>query len=64
MGIMPHWVLIAEYLPLFALLAIIYFFKRYAGQNRAGNIFQTNRTEKIMETKKTVQTQLDQVPRN
>ena len=52
MGIMPTWVLLFEYLPLFALLAIGYIFKRYAPQNWVNGFFPANRTKKIMEAQK------------
>ncbi len=52
MGIMPVWVLLLEYLPLFALLAIGYIFKRYAPQNWVSGFFPVNRTKKFMEAQK------------
>ena len=52
MGIMPNWVLLFEYLPLFALLAIGYIFKRYAPQNWVSGFFPVNRTKKFMEDQK------------
>jgi alpha-1,6-mannosyltransferase len=44
-GIMPHWVLLLEYLPLITLFAIIYLFKRYSGQRWANIFFRTNHAE-------------------
>jgi len=52
MGIMPVWVLLLEYLPLFALLATGYIFKRYARQTWVSGFFTANRTEKIVEASK------------
>ena len=52
MGIMPVWVLLLEYLPLFALLAIGYIFKRYAPQNWVRGFFPANRTKKFVEAQK------------
>jgi len=42
MGIMPVWVLLIEYLPLFTLLAAGYIFKRYAREHRIGGLFSMN----------------------
>ena len=52
MGIMPVWVLLLEYLPLLALLAIGYIFKRYAPQNWVNGFFPANRTKKFVEAQK------------
>ncbi len=52
MGIMPVWVLLLEYLPLFALLAIGYIFKRYAPENWVSGFLFVNRTKKYVETQK------------
>jgi hypothetical protein len=52
MGIMPAWVLLLEYLPLFALLATGYIFKRYARQTWVSCFFPANRTEKFVEAQK------------
>jgi alpha-1,6-mannosyltransferase len=52
MGIMPAWVLLLEYLPLFALLATSYIFKRYARQSWVSGFFTANRTEKYVEAQK------------
>jgi len=52
MGIMPVWVLLLEYLPLFALLAIGYIFKRYAPENWVSGFLFVDRTNKFMEAQK------------
>jgi len=52
MGIMPVWVLLLEYLPLFALLAIGYIFKRYTHQNWVCGFLPVNKTEPFMEAQK------------
>ncbi|MCK4985160.1 MAG: DUF2029 domain-containing protein [Desulfobacterales bacterium] len=52
MGIMPVWVLLLEYLPLFTLLAIGYIFKRYAPQNWVKGFFPANRTKNFVEAQK------------
>ncbi len=52
MGIMPAWVLILEYLPLFALLAIGYIFKRYAPDNWVSGFLLVNRTNEFVEAQK------------
>lgn len=52
MGIMPVWVLLLEYLPLFALLAIGFIFKRYAPENWVSGLFFVNRTKKFVEVQK------------
>jgi hypothetical protein len=52
MGIMPVWVLLLEYLPLFALLAIGYIFKRYAPQNWVSGFSPVNRTKNFLEAQK------------
>ena len=52
MGIMPVWVLLLEYLPLFALLAIGYIFKRYAPQHWVSGFSPVNRTKKFVEAQK------------
>jgi len=52
LGIMPVWVLLLEYLPLFALLAIGYIFKRYAHQNWISSFFPANKIDKFVEDSK------------
>ncbi len=52
LGIMPVWVLLLEYLPLFALLAIGYIFKRYAPENWVSGFLLVNRTKKFVEAQK------------
>ena len=52
LGIMPVWVLLLEYLPLFALLAIGYIFKRYAPENWVSGFLFVNRTKKYVEAQK------------
>jgi hypothetical protein len=49
MGIMPIWVPLLEYLPLFALLAAGYIFKRYARQTWISGFFSANKIEKFVE---------------
>jgi hypothetical protein len=51
-GIMPVWVLLIEYVPLFALLAIGYIFKRYTHQNWVCGFFPANKTKPFMEAQK------------
>jgi hypothetical protein len=52
MGIIPVWVLLLEYLPLFALLAIGYIFNGYTPQSWVGGLFPVNRAKKFSEAKK------------
>jgi hypothetical protein len=47
-GIMPVWVLILEYLPLFAFLPAGYIFKRYAHQHRVMGFSPANKTHKLV----------------
>ena len=44
-GIMPTWVLLVEYLPLFALLAAWYFLKKHITHNRIGINFSREKEE-------------------
>lgn len=52
MGIMPVWVLLMEYLPLFALLAIGYIFKRYARHNGHSGFSLLNRSKNFVGAQK------------
>jgi hypothetical protein len=52
MGIMPAWVLLLEYLPLFALLAAGYIFKQHAYQNWISRFFPANKIDKFVEDSK------------
>jgi len=52
MGIMPVWVLLVEYVPLFAFLAISYVYQLYITQNRIGGLFRLKKTEKFMRVQK------------
>ena len=52
MGILPIWVPLLEYLPLFALLAAGYIFKRYARQTWISGFFSANKIEKFVEAPK------------
>jgi hypothetical protein len=47
-GIMPVWVLILEYLPLFAFLPAGYIFKRYAHQHWVMGFSPANKTHKLV----------------
>jgi hypothetical protein len=49
---MPVWVLLLEYLPLLALLAIGYIFNGYTPQSWVGGLFPVNRAKKFSEAKK------------
>ncbi|UCD90484.1 MAG: DUF2029 domain-containing protein [Desulfobacterales bacterium] len=52
MGIMPVWVLLLEYLPLFTILAIGYIYNQYTQHNGIYSLFGANKTEKFAEVKK------------
>jgi len=52
MGIMPVWVLLVEYLPLFALLAMGYIYNQCTPQNRIFSFFRAKKTEKYVEAQK------------
>jgi hypothetical protein len=51
-GIMPTWVLVVEYLPLFALLATGYIFKKYIPHNVFSGFFYPQKTEKLAKVTK------------
>jgi hypothetical protein len=44
---MPGWVLLVEYLPLFALLIIGYIFKLYNRRQRPSNVEFSRKTEQM-----------------
>ena len=52
MGIMPTWVLLLEYLPLFAMLAAGYIFKQQAHRNWISGFFPASKIEKFVEAPK------------
>ena len=51
-GIMPIWVLLVEYLPLFALLTTGYIFRKYISHNVFSGFFYAQKTEKLAKVTK------------
>ena len=49
-GIMPNWVLLVEYLPLFALLVIGYMVKKYNSRGRTSGMVFSNKNEELAES--------------
>jgi alpha-1,6-mannosyltransferase len=50
--IMPTWVLLAEYLPLFFLLAVLFFLRKKGFENRLPTTFSVQRRNQLTEVKK------------